>query len=67
LHLLPDTLRKKIHGDHELWMIQGVPIEKKRLECDTAETRSYFEILNKNITGVPSAFVFNLDESGFKN
>jgi hypothetical protein len=67
LHLLPDTLRKKIRGDHELWMIQGVPIEKKRLECDTTETRSYFEILNKNITGVPSAFVFNLDESGFQN
>jgi hypothetical protein len=48
-------------------MIQGVPIEKKWLECDTTETRSYFEILNKNITDVPSVFVFNLDESGFQN
>jgi hypothetical protein len=67
LHLLSDTLRKKVHGGHELRMIQRVPIEKKRLECDTTETRSYFEILNENITGVPATFIFNLDESGFQN
>jgi hypothetical protein len=47
LHLLPDTLGKKVGGDHELRMIQGVPTENKQLECDTIETRSYFEILNK--------------------
>jgi hypothetical protein len=47
--------------------MQGVPIEKKRLECNMSEIRSYFEILSENITGVPAGFVFNLDESGFQD
>jgi hypothetical protein len=42
-------------------------MEKERLGCDIAETELYFEALSQNVTDVPAAFLFNLDESGFRD
>jgi hypothetical protein len=67
LHLLPNALRKKIRVDGELRMIRGIPMEKEHLECDPEEIRAYFELLARNVSGVPAAFFFNLDESGFRD
>jgi hypothetical protein len=67
VHLLPNTLWKKISVDHELPVVRGVPMEKERLECDLDEIRAHFELLDRNVTGAPAAFVFNLDESGFQD
>jgi hypothetical protein len=44
LHLLPNTLGKKVHQDRELPMITGIPREKERLECDFEEIRVSFEL-----------------------
>jgi hypothetical protein len=48
-------------------MIIGVPWEKERLACHPDEIRAYFELLDHNVTGIPAAFSFNLDESGFQD
>jgi hypothetical protein len=67
LRLLPDTLRTKVSLDHELRRITGVPLEKERLACDPEEIAAYFELFDRNVAGIPAAFVFNLDESGFQD
>jgi hypothetical protein len=67
LHLLPNTLRKKIGVDRELQIIRGISMEKEGVECGSEAIRAYFELLTRNVSGVPAAFVFNLDESGFQD
>jgi hypothetical protein len=55
LHLLPNTLRRKVSLDHELMMITGVPLEKERLACAPEEIAAYFELLDRNVAGIPAA------------
>jgi hypothetical protein len=57
----------KVRQGSELRTIRGVPMEKQRLDCDIAEIELYFQTLTENISAVPAAFAFSLDESGFQD
>jgi hypothetical protein len=42
-------------------VIQGVPMEKQRVEADQAEVQKYFGILQGLLPGMPASMVINLD------
>jgi hypothetical protein len=45
-------------------MIATYPLEQARVNCDPAEISGFFDRLERHVEGLPSAFVFNFDESG---
>ena len=65
LDLLPDTVRHLVYSSNALKTVQGVPMEKNRLQCDPSEVDRFYELLDSDLQGIPSSLVFNLDESGF--
>jgi hypothetical protein len=60
-------MRPKVRKDPELQTFRGVPMEKQRLVCHMAEIEFDLQMLAEKVSEVPTAFVFNLDESGFQD
>jgi hypothetical protein len=67
VYFLANAIRTKVCKDLELRMIKGVPMEKQRLGCDIAEIEMNCQMLTKNVSGDPVAFMFNVNESGFQD
>ena len=66
IDIIPDTLRKWINRSTAFKTVDGKPIEEERLKVSIQKISNYFDISEEAIKGVPSALVFNLDESGFQ-
>jgi hypothetical protein len=47
-------------------MITGYPLWQDRVNCDPHKIQTFFEGLKHYVEELPSAFIFNLDESGFQ-
>jgi hypothetical protein len=67
ISLYPDTMPCKLRQDPEVHMIASYPLEQARVNCDPAEISGFFDRLERHVEGLPSAFVFNFDESGFQD
>jgi transposase len=63
--VLPDTLRHVIHRMPWCKTIEGVPQEAPRVFCDEADIDGYYEYLERTLDVVPSAVIYNVDETGF--
>ena len=64
--VLPNTLRKWINSSTRFKTVRSRPMEDTRLRTTTEQLAHYFEELSHAIDDVPSALIFNLDESGFQ-
>ena len=64
--VIPDTLRKWLNSRTEFKTMQSRPMEDCRLRTTVADIQQYFHCLATAIKDVPSALIFNMDESGFQ-
>jgi transposase len=60
------TIYRLIDGDKRLRTVTGKPIEEARMAVVRSQIDQYFDTLEKNVTGCPAHFVFNLDEMGYQ-
>ena len=65
VEILPDTLRKWIYREKDIKIVEATPLEEARMKVSFDDISSYFDNLEKIISNYPSAFVYNVDESGF--
>ena len=63
--LLPDTIRHLVRKNPHLKTVHGLPMDQSRLQSSPEDIDLYFELISKDFQGVPSSFIFNLDETGF--
>ena len=63
--IMPETLRKWIHRQKNLKIVDASPIEDARNQVRFEDISNYFSELEKIIGNYPSAFLFNVDESEF--
>ena len=66
ISVIPDTLRRWLNTRTDFKTARSRPMEDRRLQASIAEIGAYFDRLAEAIRGVPSALIFNLDESGFQ-
>jgi hypothetical protein len=59
-----DTLRHIVHRHPDSKTVVGIPMERERVEVDSREIGECYDRLRSEVTGLPSAMVFNLDETG---
>lgn len=60
-----DTVRQHISSLAGFKIVQGRPMDTRRLECDPKEIDAYFDRLDRIFEqNMPSALVLNLDETG---
>jgi hypothetical protein len=67
INFCPDTLRCKLRQESELRMITGYPLEQDMVNSDPQRIQAFFDCLKHYVEGLPSAFIFNLDESVFQD
>ena len=60
-----DTLRHIVYRFPDFKTVTGVPMDKSRVMVDIHSIAEYFMGIKSIINNIPSAFIFNLDESGF--
>ena len=60
-----DTILHFINRNPLLKLIRGIPLEDSRFYCNTCLIDQFYDDLESIITEIPSAFVLNLDETGF--
>jgi hypothetical protein len=48
-------------------MVLGIPMDEKRLSVTDEDIRTYFGSLVAQVSGVPSHFLFNMDEMGHQD
>jgi hypothetical protein len=65
--ILLDTLRHLL--GHHLWSrtVVGIPIERERAELDLREIGEFYDRLRGEMSGIPSAMFYNLDETGHQD
>jgi hypothetical protein len=61
-----DTLRKNIREMPEFRTIDGIPMEKERVQASPEEIEAYLETLSRLIAafGLPAGMLVNIDEAG---
>lgn len=66
--LLPDTVRHlfRIKLQDEFHTVPGEPMEQKRIDAKLANIEQNLNLLSQEIIGIPSGFIFNLDEVGYE-
>ena len=63
---IPDTIRRWLNTRREFKIALSRPMEDHRLQASIRDIAAYFDLLAQAVAGVPSALIFNLDESGFQ-
>jgi hypothetical protein len=59
-----DTIRHMIGRLPGFKMIEGIPFEVNRMDCDPAAMERYFDDLERILVDFPCAMVVNVDETG---
>ena len=65
IEITPDVLRHIVKREQSLNVVKAVPIEDKRVLCDTEDIDSYLEALQAMGNNRPACLVANLDEMGY--
>ena len=62
--VLSDTLRHFCRNIKEIKSVDGVPMEKNRIEVNIDDLKQKYNELDNHLKNIPGEFVFNVDESG---
>jgi hypothetical protein len=62
-----DTLYHVLHRHEGVRTVPGIPMDEKRLSVTDEDIRIYFGSLVAQVSGVPSHFLFNMDEMGHQD
>ena len=62
--MLSDTLRHFCRNIKEIKSVDGVPMEKNRIEVNIDDLKQKYNELDNHLKNIPGEFVFNVDESG---
>ena len=65
IEITPDVLRHIVKREQSLKVVKAVPMEDKRVLCDTEDIDSYLEALQAMGNNRPACLVANLDEMGY--
>jgi hypothetical protein len=67
VHLTKHTIHELLKRDARVMSCRGIPIEDRRTEVTSEEISDFFRRAIETIDGVPSHFVFNMDEMGHQD
>lgn len=62
--VLPDTLRHYCKNISQIKAVDGIPMEKQRIDVNPEDIRRKYEELEEHLRTIPGEFVFNVDETG---
>jgi hypothetical protein len=62
--LTDNTLHHILSRDNRVKSVNATPMEDKRINVGIDVIEDYFQVLFGKVSGVPAAFVFNVDEMG---
>ena len=68
-YLLQDTLRNYFQEElsDEFKSCPGIAMDEDRLDASEEKIDDYYNQLDETINGIPTPFIFNLDECGFED
>jgi hypothetical protein len=62
-----DAVRHVMHRCPCFKNVTGIPMERERVEVDFSEIENFYEGLQSEVTGLPSAMEVNLNETGHQD